>query len=202
MINLFGVYLFQDEDAFDVLPPPVVPVVVQHTFQPPKRKQSILMMGKDRKKMADEASANLQKLGLSGEGTEDVLNSFINVEDKKDYIPPPTGAERRRTSLAQSNSVASEQDVDVHSETNTEPGRRKSFLNSGLNLGLDLEVPEEPSAVLEDVVEEEDEEECKEYNETAEQWEGGEQYDQEGSVYDQSQTQSQYYEEGENENDK
>lgn len=141
------------------------------------------MIGKDRKKMADEASANLQKLGLSGGGDEDVLNSFTGVENNKDHVPPSTEPSS---------------DVDIHSETDSV--RRKSFRNSGLNLGLDLDVSVEKSAILEEVVEETEEE----YNEPTEteQWEGGEEeYDQGDSVYDQSQTHSQYYE-GENENEK
>ena len=158
--------------------------------------------------MAEEASVNLQKLGMSGGSEEqsdlnEVLDTFTHVEDNKDYVPPPSGAARRRSSMAQSSSIHMESATDFHSVSNsqTDSIRRKSFLNPALNLGLGLnmEAPAERSEVLEGLVEE-----TEEYQEPAEQWEGGDEYyhqdqdhDQE-DAYDQ-QSQAQSFHENENE---
>jgi hypothetical protein len=149
------------------------------------------MMGKDRKKMAEEASANLQKLGLSGPMDEqsefdNVIDTFTQVEANKDHAPPSGGVNTESELEGGGGGANSD------SNSQSDSVRRKSFLNSGLNIGLDLEVPTEQTDLLENVLE--DTEEYKE------QWEGGgeEYYNNEGSVYDQSLTQSQNYD-GENE---
>lgn len=124
----------------------------------PKRKSSILMMGKDRKKIAEEASANLQKLGLAS-GPDDqaeeltrTIDTFSQVEeDSKDFVPPSS---TRRRSSASLHSVADTPTPTFHSNSLSDSGRRKSLLHSGLNLGLDLEAAPEQQEVLEGVMEE------------------------------------------------
>ena len=88
------------------------------------------MIGKDKKKMAEEATLNLQRLSVAGiEDLDNAIDTLEHVEQSDDYVPPPTGASRRRASHS---SNISESD---------DSGRRKSVLNSGLALGLDLDVP-------------------------------------------------------------
>lgn len=123
-----GSEMDEEEDAFVDLPPPVTPVV-QPIVQQPKRKQSILMISKDRKKMAEEASANLQRLSITaGADVQSDFNTAIDTAGLDDHSQPQI------ENLNEENST-------IHSLSDSV--RRKSFLNSNLNLGFDVEVPNE-----------------------------------------------------------
>eukprot|EP00603_Paraphysomonas_imperforata_P002862 CAMPEP_0114420904 /NCGR_PEP_ID=MMETSP0103-20121206/4799_1 /TAXON_ID=37642 ORGANISM="Paraphysomonas imperforata, Strain PA2" /NCGR_SAMPLE_ID=MMETSP0103 /ASSEMBLY_ACC=CAM_ASM_000201 /LENGTH=858 /DNA_ID=CAMNT_0001589401 /DNA_START=93 /DNA_END=2669 /DNA_ORIENTATION=+ len=174
----------EEEDAFVELPPPVVPVVTQPIAPAPKRKQSILMIGRDKKKMAEEASANLQRLSLSA--GDDVRGEFEHV------IETFTAEEKSSSHLESLN------ESDSLENSKSDSVRRKSFLNSNLNLGMDLQAPTDnvDVAMTEDQghenVEYNDENTEVDQEHVEEQEEGGDEY------YNYDQTQ--YEGEQENEN--